>query len=105
MVALFAGMREEGLNVDIFIKVANLPSGTLDFDIFGYRVELFQNDWNSFGLGLIVPEDLSMSDEFGLSMYRVGVDNTPHNQSVLLGTGNPITGSPAYIQAISVIGV
>ena len=104
MVALFAGMREEGLNVDIFIKVANL-SGTLDFDIFGYRVELFQNDWNSFGLGLIVPEDLSMSDEFGLSMYRVGVDNTPHNQSILLGTGNPITGSPAYIQAISVIGV
>ena len=106
MVALFAGMREEGLNVDIFIKVSGLGAGaTLDFDIFGYRVELYQNSWNSFGLGLIVPEDLTMSDEFGLSMYRVGVDNTPHNQSVLLGTGNPITGSPAYIQAISVIGV
>lgn len=106
MVALFAGMREEGLEIDVFLRVVNLGVGqTLNVDVFGHRLSCIQNGWNSFGLGVISSPDYYLSGDVGLDMYRVGIDETPSNQVNLLSIDNRQLDSVPYIQAISIIGV
>jgi hypothetical protein len=106
MVALFAGMREAGLEIDVFLKVVNLGVGqTLQVDVFGYRLTCIQSGWNSFGLGVVASPDHYLSGDVGLDMYRVGIDETPSNQANLLSIDNRQLDSVPYVQAISIIGV
>tara|TARA_Y100000592_G_scaffold3800_2_gene5498 strand:+ start:4887 stop:5939 length:1053 start_codon:yes stop_codon:yes gene_type:complete len=102
-VALFAGMNHNNLDVDVFIKGENITT-PINVDVFGYRLSVTLSDWNSYGLDLRLPES-DFSNQFGLSMYRVGVDETLNNASTLLSKDNPIGSSPAYIRGISIVGV
>ena len=104
-VALFGGMNQiSDLDVDIFINVENYVSGTFLVDIFGHRLSIAQNGWNSFGVTLRAQE-LQESNEFRLSMYRVGLEPTVNNEDILLSQSNQITSSPVYIKGLSIIGV
>lgn len=100
--ALFAGMNQVNLDVDIFLRIVNHSSGT-SFDIFGHRLTPATNGWNSFGVTLRLDES-PLSNEFNLSMYRVGVENTETNGNNLLNFNNRVS-SDMYISAISIIGV
>ena len=102
-VALFAGMREIDLQVNIFLKVVNYVANT-PFDIFGHRLTPIANGWNSFGVNLRHGE-LSISNEFNLSMYRVGLEDTSNNRSNLLSQTKLLSSSPMYISGLSIIGV
>lgn len=106
IVALYSGMNQlTDLDVDIFINVENYVSGTVYLDIFGHRLTIAVNGWNSYGVTLRAQE-LSQSNEFKLSVYRVGLEATSNNSSVLLSQDKFITvGSPVYIKGLSIIGV
>ena len=104
LAAIFAGMSQNSLDVDIFVNVAGLTSSNtpLLFDVFGYRLALTLSGWNSYGVDLRLPEH-DLSDQFGLSMYRVGVSETAINTASLLSKDNPLGGSPAYIRGLSIV--
>ena len=104
-VALFAGMNQiSDLDVDILFNVENYVSGSFFVDIFGHRLGVIHNGWNSYGLTLRA-EELQESNEFKLSMYRVGLESTVNNEEVLLSQNNQITSGPVYIKGLSIIGV
>jgi len=106
IVSLFGGMNQiDDLNVDVFINVENYSSGTFEVDIFGYRLAIVQNGWNSYGLSLRLSELANYSRDFRLSMFEVGLMPTSRNQAILLGDNNKITSNPVYIKGLSIIGV
>jgi len=106
IVSLFGGMNQiDDLDVDVFINVENYVSGTFEVDIFGYRLAIAQNGWNSYGLSLRLSELENYSRDFRQSMYQVGLMPTARNQEILLGDNNRITSSPVYIKGLSIIGV
>jgi len=96
-------MNFNDLDVDIFLNAVNITS-PVTVDVFGYRLTVSLNGWNSYGLDLRTPES-TLSDDFGLSMYRVGIDETINNESVLLSKTNPINTNPAYIRGVAIVGV
>ena len=103
-VALFSGMNELDLTVNLFANVVGLGVGqSITIDIFSHRLTFSLNGWNSYSLTLI-REELERSNEFGLSMYRVGVDVSDTNANALLSAVNPIASTP-YITGLSIIGV
>jgi hypothetical protein len=103
-VALYGGMNQiDGLEVDVFIDVVNYSVGSF-IDIFGQRLSITSNGWNQYSLKLRL-EEVTLSDEFRLSMYQVGIDDTLNNSNLLLSINNKINTSPLYIRAISIIGV
>jgi len=104
-VALFSGMNQiSDLNLDVFINVENYVSGLVQVDIFGHRLTIAVNGWNSYSITLRM-EELEISDDFKLSMYQVGFDSNVNNNKVLLSQNNLITSSPVYIKGLSIIGV
>ena len=104
-VALFSGMNQiSDLDVDIFINVENYSSGSFLVDVFGHRLSIVQNGWNSFGVTLRA-EELQESNEFRLSMYKIGLEQSVNNESILLSSDNLISSSPVYIKGLSIIGV
>ena len=103
-VALYGGMNQiDGLEVDVFIDVVNYSAGSF-IDIFGQRLSITASGWNEYNLKLRL-EEITLSDEFRLSMYQVGIDDTLNNGNLLLSINNKINTSPLYIRAISIIGV
>jgi hypothetical protein len=102
-VALFAGMNQINLDVDVFINIANYVSGK-SYDIFGHQLTPIQNGWSSFGLNLRLNE-LQISDQFNMSMYQVGLENTTRNTETLLSQNYKQTNSAMYIKGLSIIGV
>ena len=103
-VALYGGMNQiDDLDIDIFIDVVNYSAG-LFIDIFGHRLSITQSGWNEYSVKLRLEEN-SLSNAFNLSMYQVGLDETPNNSGLLLSIDNKINTSPLYIRAISIIGV
>ncbi len=103
-VALYGGMNQiDDLEVKVFLDVVNYSAGSV-IDIFGHRLSITSGGLNEFSLKLRLDE-IDLSDEFNLSMYRVGLDETPNNESLLLSVNNKINTSPLYIRAISIIGV
>lgn len=104
-VALFSGMNEiDGLQVQIFLKAENITApATISVEIFSYRFTLTANGWSSFN-AILIRSEIERSNEFGLSMYRVGVMESETNRTNLLSGLNPIASTP-YISALSIIGV
>ena len=104
-VALFSGMNEiDGLSITLFAHVVGLGSGqTITVEIFNHRLTFSFNGWSSYSLDLIATE-IPRSNEFGLSMYRVGLEVNDLNAHALLSILNPIASTP-YINALSIIGV
>ncbi len=105
-VSIFAGMSQNDLDVDVFVNAVNIGSTSpIHVDVFGYRLNVTLDGWNSFGLSLRLPAEESLSNQFSLSMYRVGIDETLNNTSTLLSKDNPIGSSPAYIRSVAIVGV
>lgn len=103
-VALFSGMNELDLTINLFANVASLSGGqTITVEIFSHRLTFSSNGWSSYSLTLI-RDELTRSNEFGLSMYRVGVEVSSVNADSLLSMFNPIASTP-YITGLSIIGV
>jgi len=103
-VALYGGMNQiDGLEVKVFINVVNYSAGSV-IDIFGHRLSITSAGWNEYSLKLRL-EEITLSDDFNLSMYRVGLDDSPNNASLLLSINNKINTSPLYISGLSIIGV
>ena len=100
---LSLGMNHNDLNVDIFINVANLSSGSIEVEIFGYRFNITNNGWSSYGVDLRIPEH-ELSSDFRLSMYRVGLEEGQINQDNLL-SGAVSTTSDPYIKGLAIIAV
>lgn len=105
LVALPFGINEiDDLTINIFAYVVGLSvSGSLTIEIFGHRMTFNNNGWNSYSIGVFRTEDF-LSDEFGLSMYQVGIDQSDLNALALLSINNKIA-TTAYIQSLSIIGV
>ena len=105
VVALPLGMNEiDGLNITLFLFAVGLSgSNTIVLEIFNHRLTISNNGWSSFNLR-IVGNELSISDEFGLSMFRVGVHTSDNNARNLLSI-NKLIATNAYISSISIIGV
>lgn len=104
-VALSAGLNLIGLDVDIFINAVNIGGTPLLVDVFGYRLSIPLNGWNSIGVDLREPELADRSNDFRLSMHRAGLMDTPNNADVLLSASNLITANPPYIKGIAIMGV
>ena len=104
-VALSAGLNLIGLDVDIFINAVNIGGTPLLVDVFGYRLSIPLNGWNSIGVDLREPELVDRSNDFRLSMHRAGLMDTPNNADVLLSASNLITANPPYIKGIAIMGV
>ena len=102
-VALFAGMNQIDLDIDVFINIENYVSGK-SYDIFGYKLTPIQNGWNSFGLTLRIQES-DLSNQFNVSMYKVGLENTASNTETLLSQNYRQTDTAMYIKGLSIIGV
>ena len=105
VVALPAGMNEiDGLSISLFLFAVGISgSDTIVLEIFNHRITVSSNGWNSFNLQ-IVGDDLSISNELDMSMFRVGIHTSDTNARNLLGTNNTIASNP-YISSISIIGV
>jgi hypothetical protein len=105
IVALPLGMNEiDGLNITLFLLAVGLTgSDTIILEIFNHRVTVASNGWSSFNLQ-IIGNELAISNEFGISMFRVGLLKNDNNARNVLSVNNPIA-STAYISSISIIGV
>ena len=105
LVALPSGINEiDDLTINIFAYVVGLSaSETLTIEAFAHWMTFSNNGWNSYSIGISRIEDF-LSDEFGLSMYQVGVEQSELNAIALLSINNKIATSP-YIQSLSIIGV
>jgi len=101
--ALFAGMSENDLDVDVYIKAANVGGSPLIIEVFGYRLSITGNGWSSFGLDLRLPE-IERGVEFRLPMYRVGLEPTQHNADTLLSDSNRIATAP-HVTGLCILGV
>ncbi len=103
-VALYGGMNQiDDLEVKVLLDVVNYSAGSF-IDIFGHRLPITSGGLNEFSLKLRLNE-INLSDDFGLSMYQVGLDDTPNNADLLLSLDNKLNTNPLYIRAISIIGV
>jgi len=109
--AIFPGMFEDStLNIFAYVNV-KMNGGTfssLSFDLFGQRVTCSSLGWNTFTLTLRDSE-VPRSSEFGLSMYRVGPDDTVHNTDQFFIFGTEINGTSSiylpYIAGLTIVGV
>ena len=109
--AIFPGMRDD-FTLDIFAYVHVIQNGgtysNLSLDLLGQQITMNSTGWTSHTLQLRIDE-LPRSDDFGLSVYRVGLDNTAHNHSKLRIYGNEIDGTSGtfkpYVAGLTIIGV
>ena len=109
--AIFAGMREDVL-LDITAYVRVLQNGgtytAMPIDIMGERITMNTTGWTGHTLAFRLDE-LPRSVDFGLSMYRAGLDETGYNIRRLYIKGTEITGSGGtyrpYIAGLTIIGV
>ena len=100
--AIFAGMPENGLSVQVFIKAANISSA-LEVELFGYRLSISSNGWNAYTLDNRLSE-IERGVNFRLPMYRVGLERTEHNVSNLLSDTNRAANSVKLIKGLVIIG-
>ena len=109
--AIFPGMRDDS-TLDITAYVHVLQNGgsytPLSIDLLGERITMNSAGWTTHTLSFRLDE-LQRSNEFGLSMYRIGPDDTEHNRMHLYIKGTDIDGSSGafkpYLAGLTIIGV
>jgi hypothetical protein len=109
--AIFPGMRDDS-TLDITAYVHVLQNGgsytPLSIDLLGERITMNSAGWTTHSLSFRLDE-LQRSNEFGLSMYRIGPDDTEHNRMHLYIKGTDIDGSSGafkpYLAGLTIIGV
>jgi len=102
--AIFMGTVENGLNVKAYLNVKNLGVGdSFSFIVMGNTLEINANGWTEFYIDLM-QDQLSLSDQFGLSMYRAGVDQRTANVNGIASPTYPPSTS-GYVAGLCIIGV
>ena len=81
----------------------NLNPSPLNFEVMGNTLILTQPGWQYFDIDL-VQDELSRSNQFGLSMYRAGVDNTPSQINTVASVTRLPSATP-YISGMCILGV
>jgi hypothetical protein len=80
----------------------------MSIDLMGQRITMNTTGWTSHTLDFRLDE-LSRSDDFGLSVYRVGPDESAHNLTQLFIFGVDMSGGSGtflpYIAGLTIIGV
>jgi len=103
-VALFAGMVEdENLNLRVWTKLRNYTSGDIYLDVMGNTLTLNSSDWQSHDIEFVLDE-VARSNQFGLSMYQAGVDDTRSQINAVSSTLRPPSAFP-YISGLCILGV
>ena len=103
-VALFAGTAEDSnLYLRVWTKLSNYSTGDLYLDVMGNTLTLNSLDWQSHDIEFTVDE-VARSNQFGLSMYRAGRDDTRAQINTVSSTLKPPSANP-YISGLCIIGV
>ena len=103
-VALFAGTSDDdNLKIRVWINLENYTSGSLNFEVMGNTLELDQAEWQYFDIDL-VQDELSRSNQFGLSMYKAGADNATSQINTVASVTRLPSASP-YISGMCILGV
>lgn len=103
-VALFAGMVEdENLNLRVWTKLRNYTSGDIYLDVMGNTLTLNSSLWQYHDIEFVLDE-VARSDQFGLSMYQAGVDDTRSQINAVSSTLRPPSAFP-YISGLCILGV
>ena len=102
--AIFAGTNEDtNLVFRVYVRVLNYTSGSFELDVMGNTLTLNSLGWSSHDLALNM-EELPRSNEFGLSVYRVGVDENPSQLNAVTWPSRPPSIYP-YIAGFTIVGV
>jgi len=102
--SLSSGTVENNLRVYAYVFVMGLVEGdSFDFMVMGNILAITQSEWSVFELDLMQDEH-ELSDQFGLSMYRVGPDERNANISGVASPTYPPSTS-AHVAALTIIGV
>ena len=103
-VAIFAGTSENSdLQIQVWVHLDNYSSGSINFDVMGNTLVLDQSGWQLFNIDLTQVE-LSRSNQFGLSIYAAGVDNSPAQINAVSSPIRLPSATP-YIAGLCIIGV
>lgn len=102
--ALFSGTVENGLTVKAYLNVKNLGVGdSFAFIVMGNTLIVTANGWTEYTLDLM-QDELPISDQFGLGMYRAGVDERTVNVSGIASPSYPPS-TFGYVAGLTIIGV
>ena len=109
--AIFPGMREDPtLDISAYVRVIQ-NGGTyspISIDLMGQRITMNTTGWTSHTLNFRLDE-LLRSEDFGLSVYRVGPDESSHNLTQLFIFGVDMSGGSGvflpYVAGLTIIGV
>ena len=103
-VAIFAGTAEDShLYLRVWTKLRNYTSGDIFLDVMGNTLTLNSADWQSHDIEFTVDE-VARSNQFGLSMYQAGLDDTRSQINAVSSTLRPPSGFP-HISGLCIIGV
>jgi len=103
-VALFAGTTEDSnLYLRVWTKLRNYSSGDLYLDVMGNTLTLNSGSWQYHDIEFTVDE-VARSNQFGLSMYRAGLDDTRAQINTVSSTLKPPSANP-HISGLCIIGV
>lgn len=102
--AIFSGTVEEGLTLKAYINAQNLGVGdSFEFIVMGNTLTISANGWTEFELDLM-QDELELSDQFGLSMYRAGLDQRNANINGIASPTYPPS-TTGYVAGLCIIGV
>ena len=102
--AIFSGTVEEGLTLKAYINAKNLGVGdSFEFIVMGNTLTISANGWNEFNLDHM-QDELELSDQFGLSMYRAGLDQRNANINGIASPTYPPS-TTGYVAGLCIIGV
>ena len=102
--AIFSGTVEEGLTLKAYINAKNLGVGdSFNFIVMGNNLSVTANGWTEFELDLM-QDELDLSDQFGLSMYRAGLDQRNANINGIASPTYPPS-TTGYVAGLCIIGV
>ncbi len=109
--AIFPGIREDS-TLDLTAYVNVLQNGgsytPISIDLLGERITMNSTGWTTHTLNFRL-EELPRSNDFGLSVYRVGPDESAHNLTQLFVFGVDMAGGSGtylpYVAGLTIIGV
>lgn len=103
-VAIFGGTVEDSsLYLRVWTKLENYTSGSINLEVMGNTLTLNSSSWQSHDVEFVLDE-VARSNQFGLSMYHAGVDNTRTQINAVSSTLRPPSAFP-YIAGLCIIGV
>ena len=102
--AIFMGTSDDNnLKIRVWVNLENYTSGSISFDVMGNALILDQAGWQYFDIDL-VQDELPRSNQFGLSMYQAGADNTPSQINAVASPARLPSATP-YIAGMCIVGV